>query len=117
MALWRSRGFGLPLGNSRISNMSLRNGPVLMMLQKPQTLNQTNYSLQCLITCKTAIYSVIHCSFSSTSTNMKKMEEQSSLYVGERGRTRETMLVTNMRDGCDELGVMLMPSRASRIVC
>lgn len=36
----------LTLGNSRISEMSLSNGPVFMVLQKPETLYQSNDSLQ-----------------------------------------------------------------------
>ena len=36
----------LTLGNNRISEMSLSNGPVSMMLQKPETSNQTNDSLE-----------------------------------------------------------------------
>ena len=36
----------LTLDNSRISKMSLSNGPVFMVLQKLESLNQTNNSLQ-----------------------------------------------------------------------
>lgn len=34
------------LENSRISETSLSDGPIFKMLQKPETLNQTNDSLQ-----------------------------------------------------------------------
>jgi hypothetical protein len=36
----------LTLGNNRISRTSLRDSPEFMVLQKPETLNQTNESLQ-----------------------------------------------------------------------
>lgn len=35
----------LPLGNSRVYKSSLRDGPVSMVLQRPETLNQTKDSL------------------------------------------------------------------------
>lgn len=45
----------LTMGNSRISEMSLGNGPVFMVLQKPEILNQTNDSLQRIFACKAVL--------------------------------------------------------------
>lgn len=36
------------LGNSNISETSVNNGPVFMVFQRPETLYQTNSSLQCM---------------------------------------------------------------------
>lgn len=38
--------FTLILGNSRVSELSLSNGPVFKMCQRPETLSQTNDTLQ-----------------------------------------------------------------------
>jgi hypothetical protein len=42
----------MTLDNSRIFERSLQDGPVLMVCQKPETLNQTNNLLQRTFGCK-----------------------------------------------------------------
>ena len=41
-----SHRISMTQGNSQVSKRSLGEGPVLMVYQKPETLNQTNDSLQ-----------------------------------------------------------------------
>lgn len=50
----RPSSITLTLGIRGISKPSPGNGHVFMVHQKPETLNQNNHSLQCILACKTA---------------------------------------------------------------
>lgn len=104
----------LVLGSSRISKMSLSNGPTLIGCQKPKTKNQTNDSLSWIFVWKSIWtkkkYCVTHMfAMQLWRTNMRdgqvgKMEKWSGERAVERRRTGDSVVVIVVRQGCSRWG-------------
>lgn len=112
------------LGNSRISERSLGKFSVFMIVQKQETLNQTNELLQWIFVCKTVWekkHYVTHDSFQWHNNEwifnreMGKIEEQRSDWSMKTGRTRDAAMAIDVRESCAGQGNKSVPRWVKRV--